>query len=74
MWFAVISLFPEMFEAITRFGVTGRAVKRGLVQVNCFNPRDFTSDKHRSVDDKPYGGGAGMLMVMVMVIMLIQIS
>ena len=62
MWFAVISLFPEMFEAITRFGVTGRAVKRGLVQVNCFNPRDFTSDKHRTVDDRPFGGGPGMLM------------
>ena len=62
MWFAVVSLFPEMFEAISRFGVTGRAVKRGLVQINCFNPRDFTSDKHRTVDDRPFGGGPGMLM------------
>jgi tRNA (guanine37-N1)-methyltransferase len=62
VWFAVVSLFPEMFEAISRFGVTGRAVKRGLVQIDCFNPRDFTSDKHRTVDDRPFGGGPGMLM------------
>jgi len=62
VWFAVVSLFPEMFEAISRFGVTGRALKRGLVQIDCFNPRDFTSDKHRTVDDRPFGGGPGMLM------------
>jgi tRNA (guanine37-N1)-methyltransferase len=62
VWFAVVSLFPEMFEAISRFGVTGRAVKRGLVQIDCFNPRDYTSDKHRTVDDRPFGGGPGMLM------------
>ena len=62
MWFGVVSLFPEMFEAITSFGVTGRAVKRGIVQVDCWNPRDFTVDKHRTVDDRPFGGGPGMLM------------
>ena len=62
MWFAVVSLFPEMLEAVTRFGVTGRAIKRELVQVECWNPRDFTADKHRTVDDRPFGGGPGMLM------------
>ncbi len=62
-WFGVISLFPEMFQAITEQGVTGRAIKNGLVQVECFNPRDFTHDKHRTVDDRPYGGGPGMLMM-----------
>jgi tRNA (guanine37-N1)-methyltransferase len=51
-----------MLEAVTRFGVTGRAVKSGLIQVESWNPRDFTHDKHRTVDDRPFGGGPGMLM------------
>ncbi|MFQ2527770.1 tRNA (guanosine(37)-N1)-methyltransferase TrmD [Aeromonas caviae] len=63
MWIGVISLFPEMFRAITEHGVTGRAVKSGLLQFECWNPRDFTHDKHRTVDDRPYGGGPGMLMM-----------
>ncbi|KUE81026.1 tRNA (guanosine(37)-N1)-methyltransferase TrmD [Aeromonas schubertii] len=63
MWIGVISLFPEMFRAITEHGVTGRAVKNGLLQIECWNPRDFTHDKHRTVDDRPYGGGPGMLMM-----------
>ena len=63
MWIGVISLFPEMFKAITEFGVTGRAVKHNLLQVECWNPRDFTFDKHKTVDDRPYGGGPGMLMM-----------
>ncbi|EPC4025238.1 tRNA (guanosine(37)-N1)-methyltransferase TrmD [Aeromonas salmonicida] len=63
MWIGVISLFPEMFRAITEHGVTGRAVKSGLLQIECWNPREFTHDKHRSVDDRPYGGGPGMLMM-----------
>ncbi len=62
MWLGVVSLFPEMFGAVTDFGITGRAVDRGLVELDYFNPRDFTSDRHRTVDDKPYGGGPGMLM------------
>lgn len=62
MWFGVITLFPEMFEAVTRFGVTGRAVREGLINVECWSPRDFAHDKHRTVDDRPYGGGPGMLM------------
>ena len=63
MWLGVITLFPEMFRAITEQGVTGRAVKNGLIQLQCWNPRDFTHDKHRTVDDRPYGGGPGMLMM-----------
>lgn len=62
-WVGVVSLFPEMFQAITHYGVTGRAVKQGLIQLQCWNPRDFTTDKHRTVDDRPYGGGPGMLMM-----------
>lgn len=63
MWIGIISLFPEMFKAITEYGVTGRAVKHNLLQVECWNPRDFTVDKHKTVDDRPYGGGPGMLMM-----------
>lgn len=63
MWIGVVSLFPEMFRAISENGVTGRAVKNKLLAINCWNPRDFTLDKHRTVDDRPYGGGPGMLMM-----------
>ena len=63
MFIGIITLFPEMFKAITEFGVTGRAVKHNLLQVQCYNPRDFTHDKHKTVDDRPYGGGPGMLMM-----------
>ncbi|MBZ9558209.1 MULTISPECIES: tRNA (guanosine(37)-N1)-methyltransferase TrmD [Modicisalibacter] len=62
MWIGVVSLFPEMFEAVTGFGVTGRAVKQGLLDVEFWNPRDYATDRHRTVDDRPYGGGPGMLM------------
>jgi len=58
----VVTLFPEMFQAITQHGVTGRAVKSGIVEVDFFNPRTFTHDRHNTVDDRPYGGGPGMLM------------
>ncbi|KXI30604.1 tRNA (guanosine(37)-N1)-methyltransferase TrmD [Paraglaciecola hydrolytica] len=62
-WFGIVTLFPEMVQMFTQQGVTGRSVKNGKVQVECFNPRDFTQDKHRTVDDRPYGGGPGMLMM-----------
>ncbi len=62
MQIAVVSLFPEMFGALSDHGVTGRAVRQGLVRVSHCNPRDYTSDRHRTVDDRPYGGGPGMLM------------
>lgn len=61
--FGVVTLFPEMFEPFLNQGVFGRAVKNGIVQVDIFNPRDYTTDKHRTVDDRPYGGGPGMLMM-----------
>jgi tRNA (guanine37-N1)-methyltransferase len=62
MQVGIVTLFPEMFAALTDFGVTGRACRNGIVQVACWSPRDFTTDRHRTVDDKPFGGGAGMLM------------
>lgn len=61
MRFDVISLFPELVTAVAT-GVTGRAVERGLLALHCWNPRDFTDDRHNTVDDRPYGGGPGMVM------------
>lgn len=60
---AVITLFPDMLKAVTDYGVTGRAVANGLLEVSAVNPRDFTRDAHRTVDDRPYGGGPGMVML-----------
>ncbi len=62
MHIALVSLFPEMFAAVTQYGVSGRAVEKGLVTLSHSNPRAFTEDRHRTVDDRPYGGGPGMLM------------
>jgi tRNA (guanine37-N1)-methyltransferase len=61
MRFDVITLFPEMFDAI-RLGVTGRAIDKGLAELVLWNPRDYTEDLHQTVDDRPYGGGPGMVM------------
>ena len=61
MRFDVITLFPEMFDAI-RLGVTGRAIDEGLAELVLWNPRDYTEDVHQTVDDRPYGGGPGMVM------------
>ena len=58
----VVSLFPQMFDAITQYGVTGRAVTQSKLTIDYWNPREFTQDKHRTVDDRPYGGGPGMVM------------
>jgi tRNA (guanine37-N1)-methyltransferase len=58
----VVTLFPEMVEAVTRYGITGRAIEKGRVELATWNPRDFTRDRHRTVDDRPYGGGPGMVM------------
>jgi len=62
VWIGAVSLFPDMFSAVTDYGITGRAVREGLLTFNSWNPRDFTHDRHRTVDDRPYGGGPGMLM------------
>ncbi len=59
---AVITLFPGMFAAITDHGVSGRAVDKGYLRLSTYNPRDYTRDVHRTVDDRPYGGGPGMVM------------
>ncbi len=62
MRIAVVTLFPGMFDAIADYGITGRALDQGLLRLETVNPRDFTDDRHRTVDDRPYGGGPGMVM------------
>jgi tRNA (guanine37-N1)-methyltransferase len=59
----VVTLFPEMVHSAAQYGVTGRALERGLWALGCHNPRDYASDAYRSVDDRPYGGGPGMVMM-----------
>ena len=59
----VVTLFPEMIGHAVRFGVTGRALERGLWRLGLWNPRDFVADNHRTIDDRPYGGGPGMVML-----------
>jgi tRNA (guanine37-N1)-methyltransferase len=61
--FDVVTLFPEMFEAVTRSGITSRALQAQLWRLQTWNPRDFTTDNYRTVDDRPYGGGPGMVML-----------
>lgn len=63
MFFAVISILPEMFEATTRYGITGRAVTRRQTVIHTINPRDFTTDNYRRIDERPFGGGPGMVML-----------
>ena len=60
--YAVITLFPEMFKSITESGISSRAIKKRLIEVAFFNPRNYATDKHQTVDDRPYGGGPGMVM------------
>lgn len=62
MWVGVVSLFPEMFHAISAYGITRRAIESGLLTLEFWNPRDYADDRHKTVDDRPYGGGPGMLM------------
>ena len=62
MRFDVLTLFPEMIVSAAGYGITGRAQERGIVGLSAWNPRDYTADKHRTVDDRPYGGGPGMVM------------
>lgn len=62
LWVGVVSLFPEMFDALTQQGVIGRAIDNQRIALEFWNPRDYATDRHRSVDDRPYGGGPGMLM------------
>ncbi len=62
MRFDVVTVFPEMIANVARYGVVGRAVQRGLARVEAWNPRDHADDRHGTVDDRPYGGGPGMVM------------
>ena len=61
--FDIVTLMPEMFSAISDYGVTGRAFKENIVDLNLWNPREFSTDLHKTVDDRTYGGGPGMLMM-----------
>ena len=61
--FDVVTLFPPMFDAISQHGITSRALQNKLCDLNLWNPRDYTNDNHRTVDDRPYGGGPGMVML-----------
>ena len=63
MRFDVVTLFPGLFDALLDFGITGRALDRGLFGFKAWNPRDFATDNYRTVDDRPYGGGPGMVML-----------
>jgi len=62
MWCGIVTLFPEMLRALTESGITRRAIEQGLLTVQSWSPRDFTEDRHHTVDDRPYGGGPGMVM------------
>ena len=61
--FDVVTLFPEMFAALTGSGITSRALEAGLYSLTTWNPRDFAADRYRTVDERPYGGGPGMVMM-----------
>jgi len=61
--FDVITLFPPMFEAVSKYGVTARALENGIYSLTLWNPREFTTDNYKTVDDRPYGGGPGMVML-----------
>ncbi|MBT3424970.1 MAG: tRNA (guanosine(37)-N1)-methyltransferase TrmD [Gammaproteobacteria bacterium] len=74
MEFAVVTLLPEMFTALTDFGITGRAFKEGIATLNLVNPRDFSVDRHGTVDDKPYGGGPGMLLKVEPVLKAVDVA
>ena len=63
MRFDVVTLFPALVEQVVGYGVVGRAAEAGLIELACWNPRDYTRDRHRTVDDRPYGGGPGMIMM-----------
>jgi tRNA (guanine37-N1)-methyltransferase len=63
MWIDVVTLFPAMVAEAAKVGITGRAAERGLWSLRCWNPRDFATDAYRTVDDRPYGGGPGMVMM-----------
>lgn len=62
MWCGIVTLFPGMFSALTEYGIIRRAIERGLLRIQFWNPREFAEDRRQSVDDRPYGGGPGMVL------------
>ncbi|WHL24924.1 MAG: tRNA (guanosine(37)-N1)-methyltransferase TrmD [Candidatus Blochmannia vicinus] len=64
MWLGIITLFPEMFNPIINHGITGRSIRNGIISITLWNPREFAHNLHYNVDDRPYGGGPGMLMML----------
>ena len=62
MEIGIVSIFPDMFRAVSDYGMTRQALEMGAISLEMFNPRDFTTDRHKAVDDRPYGGGPGMVM------------
>jgi tRNA (guanine37-N1)-methyltransferase len=74
MRFDVISLFPDAFDAITKHGITARALERKIYSLNLINPREFTTDNHKTVDDRPYGGGPGMVMLAEPLVQAIRVA
>ena len=63
MKIGLVTLFPEMFDALLEHGISSRAVKNGLIEVKCFNPRAYAAGYHNTVDDRSYGGGPGMVLM-----------
>ncbi|WP_041063609.1 tRNA (guanosine(37)-N1)-methyltransferase TrmD [Candidatus Tachikawaea gelatinosa] len=63
MWVGIISIFPDMFQSITKYGITSRAIKNGFLNIQFWNPRFYTKNLHHTIDDRPYGGGPGMVMM-----------
>ena len=63
MHFDVITLFPEMIQDVSKYGVLGRAINKGICSIRCWNPRDYCTDRYKTIDDRPYGGGPGMVMM-----------
>lgn len=70
--FNIISIFPEMFDAIIHYGIISKAIKKGLINIKIWNPRNYTYDKYHTIDDRPYGGGSGMLMKFKPLMMAIE--
>ena len=63
MHFDVITLFPELIHDVSRYGILGRALDKGICSISCWNPRDYATDRYKTIDDRPYGGGPGMVMM-----------
>ncbi|CAL4323605.1 tRNA (guanine-N(1)-)-methyltransferase [Buchnera aphidicola (Eriosoma grossulariae)] len=72
MWIDIISIFPEMFQILTNYGIIAKAIKNNILKIKCWNPRNYTSKKRKNIDNKPYGGGPGMIMSAIPLIQTIR--